>query len=188
MHHEEKTYTNQMDFLEQEGFLESEDPKAVEEGKRAYRRWYKNLKRKESRERHPEVVVILPNQEALSFIKQKAKEHGRSMSRLLWESTESYLKQNYLQVQEKRWNDIQQNLMLTEIAVRMIQELAEEESQPMSYNFQILLEKLMDLKELVEMTLNKPDLIEEAIEELLIKAPWEKDRLLKIIQSHWYVD
>ena len=184
MHHEEKTYTNQMDFLEQEGFLESDDPKAIQEGKCAYRRWYKNQHRKKNKKKHPEVVVILPNTQALEFIKQKAKEHGRSMSALLWEATESYLQQNYVQVQEKRWEEVQQNLMLTEMHIRQIQELAEEDSQPMSYNFQILLEKLMDLKELVETTLNKPELLEEALENLLIKAPWEKERLLKVIESH----
>lgn len=178
-------YTNVYDFLEKEGYLdENSGPKAIEEGKKAYRRWYKNQHRKKNKKKHPEVVIILPNIEALDFIKQKAEEHNRSMSRLLWESTESYLKQNYLQVQEKRWDDIQQNLMLTELHIRMIQELAEENSQPMSYNFQVLLEKIMDLKDLVESTLNKPDIISEALEDLLIREPWQKDHLLKIIQSH----
>lgn len=184
MHHEEKKYINQMDFLEKEGFLDSSDPKAIEEGKRAFRRWYKKEHRKKSKQKHPEVVVILPNTEALNFIKLKAKEHGRSMSALMWLATEAYLKQEYVQVHEKRWDDIQQNIMLTEIAVRMIQELAEEDSQPMSYNFQVLLEKIMDLKDLVESTLNKPDLITEALEDLLIKEPWQKDHLLKIIESY----
>ena len=178
-------YINQYDFLEKEGYLNDDtDTEAIEEGKKAYRRWYKNDHRKKSKMKKPEVVIILPNREALDFIKQKAQEHNRSMSALLWESTEAYLKQTYVQVHEKRWEDIQQSLMLTELAIRMVQEIAEEDAEPMSYNFQVLLEKVLELKEHIENTLDTPQLIAEAIEELLIREPWQKDTLLNLIKAH----
>jgi hypothetical protein len=181
----ETTYKSQKDFLDKEGYLDNpNDTQAIEAGKLAYRRWYKNDHRKKNKKKKPEVVIILPNREALDFIKQKAQEHNRSMSALLWESTEAYLKQTYVQVHEKRWEDIQQSLMLTELAIRMVQELAEEDSQPMSYNFQILLEKVLEMKEHIEKTLNTPQLITEAIEELLVREPWQKDALLNTIKKY----
>jgi hypothetical protein len=67
-------YTNQYDFLEKEGYLiDSNDATLLEEGKKAYRRWYKREHRKNSKKFHPEILVLLPDNEALSFIKEKGK-------------------------------------------------------------------------------------------------------------------
>jgi hypothetical protein len=106
------------------------------------------------------------------------------MSNLLWTAAEAYLKNKYLHINQSRIESIQQSLKLAELHIRQVQELAEEDSQPMMYNFDMILERVINLEEEIKNTLDKPKIIEEAIQSLLIQEPWQKTKLLNLIQSY----
>lgn len=177
----ENNYKGQFDYLQRNGYLE--DGADIALGKQEWRKFYKKVHRRQAKKVRPEVVVILPSFEKLAVLKQYAKDQNRSMSRFLWECAEQYMKQQYLQVHVETWNEIQQNIALTRLSIQKIQEDVEDGHASVRHTNQLLLEKLMALETVLAQKLNQPELITKAIEALIIKESWQKEKLLNHIKS-----
>ena len=182
---DDKTYTGIYDFLEKEGYLTDDStPEHIEEGKKQYRRWYKNFHKKQSRKNKPEITVIFTNKADYRKVQNQAKKHNRSLSAFLRDCVLSYINNGqYIQLHPDKYTSIEQYLKITEHHVQKIMAQTEDEEINSYTAYDQLLEQFIILKEEITQTLNKPELLKDAIQQYIQEQPWEKQKLLEHIQN-----
>lgn len=177
-------YKNVWDYLEQQGLLTEESTEAqIEAGKKAYWKWYRNKHKQNQRKSQPEITVSFSSKSEYVEFKQLADVNARPLSVFLKEAALAYSKQDYLEINSEHWKKIDQ--VLSMFQMKMFQ-LEEEDDEGMYYhrNYQLLMSEIYELKTKLDEILNHPPLLENSLRATLIKAPWKKSDLQKIINQY----
>ena len=169
-------------YLQDSGVLDHGSAEEIDAARKTYWREFRRQNKAKRRLERPEINVALTDKTMLDMFKEAAKDHNRSLSGFIRDSVVAYLEKSFVNPNREDWNKVLQVLYKMEIEIRKI---SEDDLEAGNYhrNYELLIEKLMQLESDLEVVLQNPMMVEDAIREAIQKKPWHKPQLEKLIHS-----